>query len=109
MIYTSSSGTPQHVNDQAQAQTNSRSQPQTVVGANVPIVLTSTVLPTPTSKALIKSSPPIKRAAEPTTLDVPPPAKRPRGESSQTDVRTVIVAAVTTSGSEDEDPEYFDS
>ena len=50
------SGTPQHVNDQAQAHTNSRSQPQTLMGANVPVVLTSTVFPTPTPKALIRSS-----------------------------------------------------
>ena len=86
------------MNDQAQAHTNSRSQPQTVMGANVPVVLTSTVLPTPTPKALIRSSTPTKRAAEPTTLDVPPQAKDPRGESSQMDVRSVKVAGVTISG-----------
>ena len=95
---------PQHVNDQALAQTNSRRQPQTVVGANVPVVHTSTVLPTPTPKALIRSSTATKRAAEPTTLDVPPHARHPRGESSQMDVRSVMVVGVTTSRTEDEDP-----
>ena len=33
-------GIPEHVNDEAQAQTYSRSQPQTVMGANVPVVPT---------------------------------------------------------------------
>ena len=104
------SGIPQHVNDQAQGQTNSRSQPQTVMGANVLVVSTSTVSPTPIPKALIRSSKPTKRAAAPTTLDVPPQAKHPRGEGSQMDVRSIIVAGVTISGSEDEDPaECFDS
>ena len=74
------SGIPQHVNDQTQAH-NSRSQPQTLKGANVPVVPTSTALLTPTPKALIRSSTPTKRAAEPTTLDVPPQAKHPRSES----------------------------
>ena len=40
----------------AQAQTNSKSQPQTVMGANVLVVPSSTALPTPTPKALIRSS-----------------------------------------------------
>ena len=71
------SGIPQHVSDQAKAQTNSRSPPQTVMRANVLVVLTSTALPTPTPKALIRSSTPTKRAARPTTLDVPPQAKHP--------------------------------
>ena len=98
------------MNDQAQAQTNSRSQPQTVMGAIVPVVLKSTALPTPTSEALIRSSTSTKRATEPTTLDVPPQAKHPRGESSQMDVRSTIVAGVTISGTEDEDPaECFDN
>ena len=80
------------------------------MGANVPVVPTLTALPTPTPKALIRSSTPTKGAAEPTTLDVPPQAKHPRGESSQMDVRSMIVAGGTVSGTEGEDPaEYFDS
>ena len=67
------SGLPQHVSDQA----DSRSQPQTAMDAHVPVVPTSTALPTSTPEALIGSSAPTKRAAEPTTLDVPPQAKHP--------------------------------
>ena len=80
VIVNTTSGIHQHASDQAQAQTNSRSQPQTVMGAKVPVVPTSTVLPTPTPKALIRSPTPTKRAAGPTTLDVPPQAKHARGE-----------------------------
>ena len=75
------SGIPQHVSDQAKAQTNSRSQDQVVY----------------TNKASSQ-------------LDVPPQAKHPRGECSQMDVRSMTVAGVTISGIVDEDPaEYFDS
>ena len=62
------------------------------MGANVLVVPTSTVLPTPTPKALTRSFTPTKRAAEP-----------PRGDSSQMDVRSMIVAGVTICGTEDED------
>ena len=89
---------PQHANDRAQ--TNPRSQPQTVMGVNVPVVPTSTALPTPTPKALIRSSTLTMRAAEHTTLDVLPQAKHPRRESSQMDVRSMILAGVTISGTE---------
>ena len=42
------------------------------------------------------------------TLDVPPQAQHPRGEDSQLDVRSVTVAGIAISGTEDEDPaEYF--
>ena len=54
------SGIPQHMNVQARAETISGRQPQTVMGANVPVVPASIVLPTTTPKALIR------------TLDVPP-------------------------------------
>ena len=62
-----------------------------LMGANVLVVLTSTVLPTPTPKALIRSFTLTQRAAEPTALDVPQ-AKRSRGERSQMEVRSMIVA-----------------
>ena len=80
------------------------------MGANVPVMPTSTVLSTSTPKAQLRSPTPTNRAAEPTTLDVPPQAKHPGGEDSQMGVRSVIVAGVTISGSENEDPaENFDS
>ena len=41
-------------------------------------------------------------------LDVPSQAKRPRGEDPQMDVRSLTVAGIAKSGTEDEDPaEYF--
>ena len=89
-------GIPQHVNDQAQ--TNSRSQQQTVMGANVPAVPAPTVLPTATPKAQLRVTTPTKRAAEPTTLDVLPQAKHPRGEGSQMDFGSMTVAGVAMGG-----------
>ena len=78
--------------------------------SNVLVVHTSIVLPTLTPKAHIRSSTPTQQAAEPTKLDVLPQAKYPRGEASQMDVRSMIVAGVTIAGTEDEDPaEFFDS
>ena len=38
------------------------------------------------------------------TLDVPSHAKDPGGEDSQMDVRSMTVAGIATSGTEDEDP-----
>ena len=77
--------------------------------ANVPVVPASTVLPTMTPSAQLRSTTPTTRAAEPTTLDVPPQAKPQRGEGSQMDVRSMTVAGVAISGTEDEDcAEYVD-
>ena len=81
------SGIPQHASVRPQAQTISRSLQQTDVG----------------------ESSATKRAAALTTLDVPPQAKHPRAEGSQMDVRSVTVAGVAISGTEDDDlAEYFD-
>ena len=102
------SGIPHHEYAPAQAKTNSRSQ-QTAMGATVAAMPTPTVLPTATPKAQLSSTSPTKRAAHPTTLDVPPQAKCPRSEGSQVDVRSVTVAGVTIAATEDEDAaEYFD-
>ena len=61
-----------------------------------------------TPKLYSRSSTPTKRAVESMTLDVPSQAKRPRGEDPQMDVRSMTVAGIATSGTEDEDPaEYF--
>ena len=78
-------------------------------GTNVPVVPASAVLPTVTPSAQLRSTTPTTRAAEPTTLDVPPQAKPQRGEGSQMDVRSVSVATVVISGTDDEDSaEYID-
>ena len=65
-----------------------------------------TVSPTVTPKAKLRSTSPTKRAAEPTTLDVLPQAKHQRDEGSQRNVRSMTVAGVTISGTEDEDPAH---
>ena len=83
------SGVPQHADVRAQAQTNSTA---VVLGPNVPVVPTSTALLTSTPKAQIRSSTPTERAAEPTTLGVPPQAMHARSEGSQMDVRSMTVA-----------------
>ena len=76
------------------------------MGVNVPVVPTSTALPTPTPKALIRSS--TLTHASSRTHDTG--REHPRRESSQMDVRSMIVAGVTISRTEDEDPaECFDS
>ena len=99
---------PKHVTVRAQAQTASRSQQQTTMGAHVPVVPAASVLPAATTKLHSRSSTPTKRPAESMTLDVPSQAKHPGGEDSQVDVRSVTVAGVAVSGTEDEDPaEYF--
>ena len=53
---------------------------------------TPTALPTVTPKAQFKSTSLSKRAAEPTTLDVPPQATHPQGEGSQVDVHAQFFA-----------------
>ena len=73
------------------------------LGANVPVVHASTVLLVVTPSAQRRSTTPTTRAAEPTTLDMPPQAKPQRGEGSQMDVRSMSVAGVVISGTEDED------
>ena len=77
---------PRHVTVRAPAQTDSRSQQQTTMEANVLVVPAANVLPAATPKAHSRSSTPTKRAAESMTLDVPSQAKRPRGEDPQMDV-----------------------
>ena len=77
---------PRHVTVRAPAQTDSRSQQQTAMGANVLVVPAANVLSAVTPKAHSRSSTPTKRAAESMTLDVPSQAKRSRGEDSQIDV-----------------------
>ena len=99
---------PKHVTVRAQAQTASRSQQKTTMGAHVPVVHAASVLPAATTKLHSRSSTPTKRPAESMTLDVPSQAKHPGGEDSQVDVRSVTVAGIAISGTEDEDPaEYF--
>ena len=66
----------------------SRGQQLKAMEAKVHVMPTPTVLPTVTSKAQRRSTSLTKRAAEPTSLDVPPQAKQPRGEGSQTDVQS---------------------
>ena len=61
-------------------------QEKKVMEAKGPVMPTPTVLPNVTPKAQVRSTSPTKRAAEPTTLDVPPQAMHPRGEDSQMDV-----------------------
>ena len=63
------SGLPQDANDQAQAQTNSGSQPRCKCFCCAYVDCCLRRL-----QKLIRSSTPTKRAAEPTTLDVPPQA-----------------------------------
>ena len=78
-------------------------------GTNVPVVPTSTVLLVVTPSAQLRPTTPTTRAAQPTTLDVPPQAKPQRGEGSQMDVRSMSVAGVAISGTDDEDSaEYVD-
>ena len=61
-------------------------------------------------KAQLRSTSLTERGAEPTTPDVPPQPKHPRGVSSQVDVHSMTVVGVTIAGSKDEDPaEYFNS
>ena len=60
--------------------------------------------PTFFADAQLRSTTPTKRAAEPTTLNVPHQAKHPRAEGSQMDVRNMTVAGVAKSGTEDEHP-----
>ena len=73
-------------------------------GTKVLATPTPTVLPTATPKTQLMPTPPSKRAAESTTLDVPPQAKHLRGEGPQMEVQSMTVAGVTTAGTEDEDP-----
>ena len=55
-----------------------------------------------TPKAQKRSTLPTKRAAEPTTLHVPPLVKHPRDEAVEMDVQSMTVAGVTTTGIEDD-------
>ena len=66
------------------------------MGANVH-VLTSTSLPTVAPKVQIMSSTPTMRAAKPTTQNVPPQAKHPRGEGSLMNVRRMTAIGVVIS------------
>ena len=78
------------------------------MGANVLVVLAANVLPAGTPNAHSRSSTPTKRPVESMTLDVPLQAKHPRGEDAQMDVRSMKVAGIAISGTDDEDPaEYF--
>ena len=61
----SSSDSPSSSSTSTQAQNDSRSQPRTVMGTNVLVLLASTVLPTPTPKALIRSSAPTSEQPNP--------------------------------------------
>ena len=57
-----------------------------------------------TPNAQLRSPSPTEQTTEPTTLDVPPQEKHPRGEGSQRDVQSMTVAGVTIAGTDDEDP-----
>ena len=77
--------TSSELNPAARACSRSRSdqvqsQQQTVMKANVLVVVTSIVLPTVTLKAQLRATTMTKRAAELTRLDVHPQAKHPRGQ-----------------------------
>ena len=94
---------------QAQAQTNFSSEQQNSMAPKVFAVPRPTSLPTVTLKVLLRSTSTTKRAAEPTTLDVPPQAKRPLGEGAQIDVQSLTVGKVTIAGTDNEVPaEYFE-
>ena len=82
-------GVPQHANTKVQSSSEQfqRSTAESD-GAEVPVIPVPTVLQTVTRTAQLRSTSPTNRAAEPTTQDVPPQAKHPRGEHSQMDVQS---------------------
>ena len=105
------SGIPQHANVRAPAQTNSRSQQQTAMGrerscsVNFDCVCQQCDSESSSSGRLHRPS----EQPNPRHWTCLLQAKHPRSEGSQMDVRSMTVAGVAISRTEDEGPaEYFD-
>ena len=101
------SGIPQHANTQAQTDQFQRSTAESHGGESSSSTHTDYFGRWRLRKAQLRSSSRTKRVAEPTTLDVSPQAKHPRGEGSQMDNQSMTVDGVMIAGTEDP-AEYFD-